>query len=239
MGRAFEYRKARKMKRWSNMAKAFTRVGREISIAVKEGGGDPEYNPRLRMAIQNAKAANMPKTNIDNAIAKALGKDSANYTEIVYEGYAPYGIAVLVETATDNPTRTVANVRHIFTKYGGSLGTSGSVDYMFSRKGVFTIPKEAVGNLEEFEFEMIDHGLEEMKPEEEDIILYCDFADYGALSKALDDKGIEVKESKLDRISSVHKELADEQVEEVIKMIEKFEDDDDVLQVFHTMDMSE
>ena len=239
MGRAFEYRKARKMKRWSNMAKVFTRVGREVALAVKEGGGDPEYNPRLRMAIQNAKAANMPKTNIDNAIAKALGKDSANYTEIVYEGYAPHGIAVLVETATDNPTRTVANVRHIFTKHGGSLGTSGSVEYMFSRKGVFTIPKEAAGDLEEFEFSMIDHGLEEMKSEEEELVLYCEFADYGSLSKALDDKGIEVKESKLDRISSVHKELNDEQVEEVIKMIEKFEDDDDVLQVFHTMDMSE
>ncbi len=239
MGRAFEYRKARKMKRWSNMAKAFTRVGREIAIAVKEGGGDPDYNPRLRMAIQNAKAANMPKSNIDNAIAKALGKDSDNFTEIVYEGYAPHGIAVLIETATDNPTRTVANVRHIFTKHGGSLGTSGSVDYMFSRKGVFTIPKEAVGDPEEFELEMIDYGLEELKAEDEDYVLYCDFADYGALSKALDDKGIEAKESKLDRISSVQKQLNDEEAEEVIKLIEKMEDDDDVLQVFHTMDMSE
>jgi YebC/PmpR family DNA-binding regulatory protein len=239
MGRAFEYRKARKMKRWANMAKSFTRVGREIAIAVKEGGGDPEYNPRLRMAIQNAKAANMPKTNVDNAIAKALGKDSASYTEIVYEGYAPHGIAVLVETATDNSTRTVANVRHVFSKYGGSLGTSGSVDYMFSRKGVFTIAKDAVGDLEEFEFEMIDNGLEEMKVEEEDLILYCDFADYGTLSKALDDKGIELKESKLDRISSMKKQLSDEEVEDVIKLIEKMEEDEDVLQVFHTMDMEE
>lgn len=238
MGRAFEYRKARKMKRWSNMARVFTRVGREIAIAVKEGGGDPEYNPRLRMAIQNGKAANMPKTNIDNAIAKALGKDSATYSEIVYEGYAPYGIAVLVETATDNPTRTVANVRHVFTKFGGSLGTSGSVDYMFSRKGVFTVKKESIPDLEEFELEMIDHGLEEIKHDEEDIILYCNFADYGVFSKALDEKGIEITESKLDRIASVHKELNDEQVEEVIKLIEKMEDDDDVLQVFHTMDMS-
>lgn len=221
------------------MAKSFTRVGREIAIAVKEGGGDPEYNPRLRMAIQNAKAANMPKTNVDNAIAKALGKDSASYSEIVYEGYAPHGIAVLVETATDNSTRTVANVRHVFSKYGGSLGTSGSVDYMFSRKGVFTIAKDAVGDLEEFEFEMIDNGLEEMKVEEEDLILYCDFADYGTLSKALDDKGIELKESKLDRISSMKKQLNDEEVEDVIKLIEKMEEDEDVLQVFHTMDMEE
>ena len=227
------------MKRWSNMAKAFTRVGREIAIAVKEGGGDPEYNPRLRMAIQNAKAANMPKTNIDNAIAKALGKDSENFAEIVYEGYASHGIAVLVETATDNPTRTVANIRHIFTKHGGSLGTSGSVDYMFSRKGVFTIPKDAVKDPEEFELEMIDFGLEELKSEDDEYVLYCDFADYGTLSKALDDKGIEAKESKLDRISSVQKQLTDEQAEEVIKLIDKMEDDDDVLQVFHTMDMNE
>jgi len=239
MGRAFEYRKARKMKRWANMAKAFTRVGREIAIAVKEGGPEPEYNPRLRMAIQNAKAANMPKTNIDNAIAKALGKDSENFSEIVYEGYAPHGIAVLVETATDNPTRTVANVRHVFSKYGGSLGTSGSVDYMFSRKGIFTVKKEAVGDIDEFELEMIDNGLEEIKPEDDDLLLYCDFADYGTLSKALDEKGIETSESKLDRIPSMHKKLTDEEVEEVIKLIEKMEEDDDVLQVFHTMDMEE
>ena len=227
------------MKRWANMAKAFTRVGREIAIAVKEGGGDPDYNPRLRMAIQNAKAANMPKTNIENAIAKALGKDSANYSEVVYEGYAPHGIAVIVETATDNPTRTVANVRHIFSKYGGSLGTSGSVDYMFSRKGVFTIKKEAVNDPEEFELEMIDHGLEELRADEAEYILYCDFADYGSLSKALHEMGIEPTESKLDRIPSMHKKLSDEEAEDVIKLIEKMEEDDDVLQVFHTMDMSE
>lgn len=239
MGRAFEYRKARKMKRWANMAKAFTRVGREIALAVKEGGGDPDYNPRLRMAIQNAKAANMPKNNIDNAISKALGKDSANYTEIVYEGYAPHGIAVLVETATDNPTRTVANVRHVFSKYKGSLGTSGSVDYMFSRKGIFSVSGDAVGDPEEFELEMIDHGLEELKKEEDGYVLYCDFADYGTLSKALDEKGIEPTETKLDRIPSMHKQLNDEEVDEVIKLIEKMEEDDDVLQVFHTMDMSE
>ncbi|MEO1262385.1 MAG: YebC/PmpR family DNA-binding transcriptional regulator [Bacteroidota bacterium] len=239
MGRAFEYRKARKMKRWANMAKAFTRVGREIAIAVKEGGGDPDYNPRLRMAIQNAKAANMPKSNIDNAISKALGKDSADYAEIVYEGYAPHGIAVLVETATDNPTRTVANVRHVFSKYGGSLGTSGSVDYMFSRKGVFTVKKEAIADPEEFELEMIDHGLEELKSEDGDYVLFCDFADYGSLSKALDEKGIEPSETKLDRISSMMKDLNDEEAEAVIKLIDKMEEDDDVIQVFHTMNMEE
>ena len=239
MGRAFEYRKARKMKRWANMAKAFTRVGREIAIAVKEGGPEPDYNPRLRMAIQNAKAANMPKTNVDNAIKKAMGKDAADYSEIVYEGYAPHGIAVLVETATDNPTRTVANVRHVFSKYGGSLGTSGSVDYMFSRKGIFTVKKEAIGDRDEFELEMIDHGLEEIKEDEDTLQLFCDFADYGALSKALDEKNIEVSEAKLDRIPAHTKELGDEAVEEVIKLIEKMEDDDDVQAVFHTMDMEE
>lgn len=239
MGRAFEYRKAAKMKRWSNMAKAFTRVGRQIAIAVKEGGPEPDYNPRLRMAIQAAKTANMPKSNIENAIKKAMGGDAADYSEIVYEGYAAHGIAVLVETATDNPTRTVANVRHVFSKYGGSLGVSGSVDYMFSRKGIFTIAKDAIGNQEEFEFEMIDHGLEEIKEEDGNLDLYCDFADYGTLSKALDEKGIETKESKLDRIPSHTKKLNDEQVEEVIKLIEKMEDEDDVQQVFHTMDMEE
>lgn len=227
------------MKRWSNMAKAFTRVGRQIAIAVKEGGPEPDYNPRLRLAIQNAKAANMPKTNIENAIKKAMGADSANYDEIVYEGYAPHGIAVLVETATDNSTRTVANVRHVFSKYGGSLGTSGSVDYMFSRKGIFQVKSDAIGDRDEFELEMIDHGLEEVKEEDGSLLLVCDFTDYGSLSKALDEKGIEVEEAKLDRIPSHTKKLSDEQVEDVIKLIEKMEDDDDVQHVFHTMDMNE
>ncbi|MAT56108.1 MAG: YebC/PmpR family DNA-binding transcriptional regulator [Saprospirales bacterium] len=239
MGRAFEYRKERKMKRWANMARVFTRMGREIAIAVKEGGPDPHYNPRLRLAIQNAKAANMPKANIESAIKRASEKDAANYEEIVYEGYAPHGIAVIVETATDNPTRTVANVRHIFSKYGGSLGVSGSVDYMFSRKGVFTVSKANIPDLESFELEMIDHGLEDIKEDEENLLLYCDFQDYGNLSKALEEQGIEVAEAKLDRIPSHYKQLSEEEVEEVIKLIEKMEDDEDVQQVFHNMDMSE
>lgn len=239
MGRAFEYRKERKMKRWANMARVFTRMGREIAIAVKEGGPDPHYNPRLRLAIQNAKAANMPKANIENAIKRASEKDAANYEEIVYEGYAPHGIAVIVETATDNPTRTVANVRHVFSKYGGSLGVSGSVDYMFSRKGVFTVSKANIPDLETFELEMIDHGLEDIKEEDENLLLYCDFQDYGNLSKALEEKGIEVVEAKLDRIPSHYKKLSEEEVEEVIKLIEKMEDDEDVQHVFHNMDMSE
>lgn len=221
------------------MAKAFTRVGRQIAIAVKEGGPEADYNPRLRMAIQAAKAANMPKANIENAIKKAMGGDAADYSEVVYEGYAPHGVAVLVETATDNTTRTVANVRHVFSKYGGSLGTSGSVDYMFSRKGIFIVAPDAIGDRDEFELEMIDHGLEEIKEDDGNLELYCDFADYGTLSKALEDKGLEVKEAKLDRIPSHTKKLSDEQVEEVIKLIDKMEEEDDVQQVFHTMDMTE
>ena len=221
------------------MAKVFTRVGREIAIAVKSGGPDPNYNPRLRMAVNNGKAANMPKANVENAIKKASQKDSANYDEVVYEGYAPHGIAVLVETATDNPTRTVANVRHVFSKYGGSLGTSGSVDYMFSRKGVFQVAKDAVGDRDEFELEMIDAGLENINEEDDHLMLYCAFADFGSLSKALEDKGIEALESKLDRIPSMSIKLSDEEAEEVIKLIEKMEEDDDVQYVFHTMDMNE
>lgn len=221
------------------MAKAFTRVGREIAIAVKSGGPDPNYNPRLRMAIQNAKAANMPKANVENAIKKATAKDSANYDEVVYEGYAPHGIAVLVETATDNTTRTVANVRHVFSKYGGSLGTSGSVDYMFSRKGIFTVKKEEIGDREEFELEMIDAGLEDIREDGDQLQLFCAFTDFGSLSKALQDKGIEPSETKLDRIPTVTKKLSDEETEEVIKLIEKMEEDDDVQEVFHTLDMNE
>lgn len=234
MGRAFEYRKERKMKRWASMAKTFTRIGREISIAVKEGGPDPDYNPRLRLAIQNAKAANMPKANVENAIKKATSKEAENYEEIAYEGYAPHGIALMVETATDNPTRTVASVRHIFSKYGGSLGVSGSVDYMFDRKGVFKIPKEGQ-NREELELNLIDYGLEEMREEDDTLVLQCAFEDFGNLQKGLEEFDLEVKESELIRIPSHYKDLSDDEVEDVIKLIEKMEDDDDVTNVFHNM----
>lgn len=239
MGRAFEYRKATKMKRWAGMAKAFTRVGRQIALAVKSGGTDPNYNPRLRMAIANAKAANMPKANVDNAIKKASSKESENYEEVIYEGYAPHGIAILVETATDNPTRTVANVRHVFSKYGGSLGTSGSVSYMFDHKAVFVVAKNAIGDRDEFELEMIDAGLQEIKEEDDQFLLYAAFSDFGTLNKALEDKGIELQESRFDRIPTMLKKLSDEEVDDVIKLIEKMEEDDDVQNVFHTMDMSE
>ena len=224
------------MKRWASMAKAFTRIGREISIAVKEGGPEPDYNPRLRLAIQNAKAANMPKANVENAIKKAVSKDAEDYQEIVYEGYAPHGIALVVETATNNPTRTVANVRHIFSKYGGNLSTSGSVDYMFTRKAIFKI--EAAGqDQEELELELIDHGLEELGQEDGMLVLQCAFEDFGSLQKALEELSLEVKESELVRLPGHTKELSDEEVEEVIKLIEKMEDDEDVVNVFHNMDM--
>ncbi len=238
MGRAFEYRKAAKMKRWSNMARVFTKIGREIAIAVKDGGGDINNNPRLRMAAQNAKAANMPKTNVENAIKRALSKDSENYQEVVYEGYAPHGVAVLVETTTDNPTRTVANIRMYFNKAGGSMGTSGSVDYLFTRKGVFKIKNEGV-DPEELELELIDYGLDELKVEDQEIAIYTDFTEFGTMQKYLESKSVEVQSAELVRIPNMNKKLTDEQVEDVIKMIEKMEDDEDVANVFHLMDMSE
>jgi YebC/PmpR family DNA-binding regulatory protein len=168
MGRAFEYRKNRKMKRWANMAKTFTKIGREIAIAIKSGGADPEYNSRLRMAVNNAKAANMPKVNVENAIKKATSKEAEDYDEVVYEGYASHGVAIVVEAATNNLNRTVANIRHVFSKFGGSLGVSGSVSFMFDRKGVFRI-KNSGFDLEELELELIDHGLEEIKMEDDQI----------------------------------------------------------------------
>lgn len=223
------------MKRWASMSKNFTKVGREIAMAVKEGGDDPEYNARLRLAIQNAKAVNMPKTNIENAIKRAISKDAESYDEITYEGYAPHGVAVIVETATDNINRTVANVRHVFSKYGGSLGTSGSVDYMFTRRGVFKIDA-ADHDLEMLELELIDHGLEELKQDEENTLaLYSAFEDYGTLQKGLEAMGLEVTSAELVRIPNHTKVLEDDQVEDVIRLIEKLEDDDDVINVFHNM----
>ncbi len=235
MGRAFEYRKARKLKRWGNMAKTFTRIGKDIVIAVKEGGASPESNARLRALIQNARAANMPKENVERAIKRATSKDQENYKEMVYEGYAPYGIAVLVETTTDNPTRTVANVRSYFNKLGGSLGTSGSVDFMFERKCYFRIPASVVSNIEEFEFELIDFGAEEVFIEEDEVVIYANFTDFGSIQKALEEKHIEIKSSGFERIPTDTKELTAEQQEEVNKLIERIEEDDDVQFVFTNM----
>lgn len=239
MGRAFEYRKARKFARWGAMAKTFTKIGKEIALAVREGGPDPNYNSRLRAAVNNAKKANMPKVNVESAIKKATSKDAENYSEVVYEGYGPHGIAVMVETTTDNTTRTVANIRMHFNKCGGTLGTFGSVDFMFVRKGVFRIKKEVLPDYEELELEMIDHGLEEVKDEGDVWAIYCNFADFGAMQKFLEDKNIEIDESSLERIPTMTKQLSDEETEAIIKLIDRLEDDDDVANVFTTLDMSE
>jgi transcriptional/translational regulatory protein YebC/TACO1 len=235
MGRAFEYRKARKFKRWGAMAKAFTRIGREIAISVREAGPNPETNVRLRVAIQNSKAANMPKDRVEAAIKKASSKDDKAYEEVVYEGYGPHGVAIVIDTQTDNPTRTVANIRSYFNKLNGAMGTNGSVEYMFQKKAVFKFNKASY-NVEELEFELIDHGLSELQSDDEIVIAYADFVDFGKLSKALEDKGIEVIETTYEKIPNFYKEnLTDDEAEEVIKLIEKLEEDDDVSLVFHNM----
>lgn len=234
MGRAFEFRKARKMKRWSAMAKTFTKIGREIVIAVKSGGPDPETNSKLRAVIQNAKAANMPKDNVERAIKKASSKDTSDYKEVVFEGYAPHGIAVLVETATDNNNRTVANIRSYFNKSNGSLGTSGSVEFMFEHTCNFKIEKGEL-DVEELELELIDFGADELFEEEDGILIYGSFESFGAIQKYLEENGMEIISSGFERIPTTTKELNEEQEEEVNKLIEKFEEDDDVLNVYHNM----
>lgn len=235
MGRAFEFRKERKFKRWGAMAKAFTRIGREIAVSVKEGGPNPDTNARLRAAIQNAKGVNMPKDRVDAAIKRASSKDEKNYEETTYEGYGPHGVAIVVDTQTDNPTRTVANLRTYFNKLGGALGTSGSVEYMFKKKAVFKFNK-GNWNLEDLELELIDAGLTDLHADGDLIAAYCDFFDFGKLAKTLEEKGIEVTESTYEKIPDFYKEgLTDEQAEEVIKLIEKLEEDDDVSLVFTNM----
>jgi len=235
MGRAFEYRKERKLRRWGAMAKAFTRIGREIAISVKEGGASPETNARLRAAINNAKAANMPKDRVDAAIKRASSKEEKAYEEITYEGYGPHAVAIVVDTQTDNPTRTVANLRMHFNKLGGTLGTQGSVEYMFKKKAVFKFNKGNI-NLEELEFDLIDAGLTELVAEGDIAAAYCDFFDFGKMVKKLEEKGIEVVESTYEKIPDFYKEgLTDEQAEDVIKLIEKLEEDDDVSLVFTNM----
>ena len=235
MGRAFEYRKARKLKRWGNMSRTFTKIGKEITIAVKAGGPDPQANSRLRALMANAKAANMPKDTVDRAIKKATDKDASDYKEIVYEGYGPFGIAIVVETATDNNTRTVANVRSYFNKFGGNLGTSGSLSFMFEHKCVFHIkPKDGV-SLEDLELELIDYGVDELDQDEEDIIIYGAFEENSNIQKYLEDNGFEITSSEFVRIPNDTKEVTAEQRETLEKLLEKFEDDDDVQNVFHNM----
>jgi len=235
MGRAFEFRKARKLKRWSAMAKTFTRIGKDIVMAVKEGGPNPETNARLRAVIQNAKAANMPKDNVERAIKRATDKDTDNYKEVLFEGYAPHGIAVLIETATDNNNRTVANIRSYFNKCNGALGTQGSVEFMFDHNCNFTIPTDDNIDLEEFELEFIDLGVEEVFKDEDGIHIYAPFNSFGAIQKELEDRNIEIISSGFDRIPQVNKTLSEEEQADVEKLLEKIEEDDDVQNVFHNM----
>lgn len=235
MGRAFEYRKATKMKRWGNMARVFTKLGKQITIAVKEGGSDPETNPRLRVLIQQSKKENMPKDNVERAIKKATSKDEADYKEMVYEGYGPNGIAIVVETATDNPTRTVANIRSYFNRYGGSLGTTGSLQFLFDHKCVFKItPKEGV-SLDDLELELIDYGVDELGEDEGNIILYGEFQSYSTIQKYLEENGFEIHSAEFERIPNDMKELNEEQKAQVQKLLDKIEDDEDVQNVFHNM----
>ncbi|MDR0758186.1 MAG: YebC/PmpR family DNA-binding transcriptional regulator [Tannerella sp.] len=235
MGRAFEYRKARKMKRWGNMARVFTKLGKEITIATKAGGPDPETNPRLRILMQTAKKENMPKDNVERAIKKASSKDFTDYREVNYEGYGPYGIAIFVETATDNTTRTVANIRSYFNRHGGSLGTSGSLEFLFDHKCIFHITRPANVSPDELELELIDCGVEELEEDENEIIICGEFARNAAIQKYLEDNGYEITSSEFVRISGDRKNVTPEQREAVEKLIEKIEEDEDVQNVFHNM----
>ena len=237
MGRAFEFRKARKMKRWSAMAKTFTRIGKDIVMAVKDGGPDPINNSRLRAVIQNAKAANMPKDNVERAIKKASDKSSENYKEILFEGYGPHGVAILVETTSDNNNRTVANIRSYFNKANGNLGTSGSVEFMFERTCNFRLDKN-IFDPEELELEFIDHGVEEVFIDEDDILLYGPFENYGKIQKELENRNIEILSSGFERIPTLIKKIKKEEQEEVEKLIENIEEDDDVQNVYHSMNLS-
>jgi len=234
MGRAFEFRKARKMKRWSSMAKTFTRIGKDIVIAVKEGGPNPETNSKLRAVIQNAKTANMPKDNIQRAIKNASEKNTENYKEIVLEGYGPHGIAVIVDCTTDNNNRTVANIRSYFNKCNGNLGTSGSVIFMFDHTCNFRIEKQNI-DIENLEFDLIDFGVEEVFEDEDGILIYGPFDSFGEIQKALESKKIQIISSGFDRIPNNLKNVNDEERSEIEKLLEKIENDDDVQNVFHNM----
>lgn len=246
MGRAFEFRKERKFKRWGHMAKTFTKIGKEITIAVKQGGPDVTGNPRLRALLQTARSENMPKENIERAIKKATDKDAGDYKEVVYEGYGPHGVAILVETATDNTNRTVANVRSYFTKFGGSLGTSGSVSFMFDHKCVFKLKNRPDIDIEELELELIDYGADEVfidevedKDEniEEQINIYGEYTAFNAIQKFIEDNGYEMISAGFDRFPNGEvKHLSDEDRADLDKLLEKLEDDEDVQNVYHNME---
>ena len=239
MGRIFEVRKATMFARWDRMAKQFTRIGKEIAIAVKAGGPDPNTNPALRRCFQNAKAVNMPKDRVEAAIKRAMGKEMENFEEILYEGYGPHGVAILVETATDNHVRTVANIKSHFNKGGGALGNSGSVAFQFKKMGVFKLKPEGL-NAEELEFDLIDHGLEEMgeamaENGESILVLRCAFNDFGKMQKALEEKNITPINAEVEWIPTTTVPLNDSEAEEVSKLVERLEQDDDVQKVFHNM----
>ena len=233
MGRAFEFRRARKEKRWGKMAVAFTKLSKEITLAVKKGGPDPDSNLRLKVAIDSARAVNMPKDKIEGAIKRATSKE-ASLEEVVYEGYGPHGIAIVAETATDNPTRTVGNIRSYFTHAGGTLGTTGSLDFLFERKGVIQFAA-ANQNLEELELELIDHGCEEFASEEGTVYVYTGFNDFAGMQRALQQRGIVITSAEVQRIPISTTELTEEKSKEVLALIERLEDDEDVQSVWHTM----
>jgi YebC/PmpR family DNA-binding regulatory protein len=232
MGRAFEYRKAAKMKRWGNMSRVFPKLAKAIEMAAKAGVPDPEMNSALRTAILNAKAENMPKANIDAAIKRASGKDSANFSEVNFEGKGPHGVLIFVETATDNNTRTVANVKMYFNKNGGSMAPTGSLEFFFDRKAIFEFNKTEDMDIEELELELIDAGLEEIEEEDGVVLVTADYKDFGTLNKAFEDLGIELTKAKLERISNNPQEFTEEQQEDIGKLLEKIEDDDDVQAVY-------
>ena len=234
MGRAFEFRKARKMKRWSNMSKTFTRIGREIIIAVKESGPDPSSNSRLRAIIQNAKAANMPKDNIERAIKKASEKSSENFKEVLLEGYAPHGIAILVEAATDNNNRTVANIRSYFNKCDGSLATSGSVDFLFDHLCFFQIKDQGI-DIEELELDLIDFGVIELSKLENEISITARFEDFGSIQKELEKRGLEISSSEFEREAKINKNLTEDERLKVERLINMIDEDEDVQNVYHDM----
>lgn len=239
MGRIFEVRKATMFARWDKMSKQFARIGKEIAIAVKAAGPEPAANPALRRAIQNARSINMPKDKVETAIKRATGRDATNFEEILYEGYAPHGVAVMVETATDNPVRTVGNVRSYFNKFNGNLATTGSVAFTFNHMGVVRLNPEGI-NAEELELELIDHGLEEMgesvgENEEPVLVLRCAFGDFGRFQKAFEDRNITPISAEAEWIPTTTVELGEREATEVLKLIDRLEQDDDVQKVFHNL----
>ncbi|MCB0659424.1 MAG: YebC/PmpR family DNA-binding transcriptional regulator [Saprospiraceae bacterium] len=232
MGRAFEYRRAAKERRWATMSRVFPKVSRAITIAAKEGGPDPEMNSKLRLAIQAAKAANMPKDNIDNAIKRASGKDAEDYSEVNYEGKGPHGVLVFVECATDNTTRTVANVKSYFNKSGGGIVPSGSLEFMFDRKAVVEFEKPDTFDGDEFELQMIDYGMERYEEDDSTLYAYADYTDFGTLTKGFEEMGIEITKANLQRIPTTPIEFSDDQMADIMKLLDKLEDDDDVQAVY-------